>query len=106
MNSEDIDKEVLAGHDLLVNACKEPFRQILANAGLSHHKILTNIHKNAESLTNAGYDVRNKHFGNMFELGVIDPAKVARCALENAVSAATMLLSADCSLIEVKTDSE
>ncbi len=106
MNSEDIDKEVLAGHDLLVNACKEPFRQILVNAGLSHHNILTNIHKNSESLTSAGYDVRNKQFGDMFELGVIDPAKVARCALENAVSAATMLLSADCSLIEVKTESE
>ena len=41
----------------------------------------------------------------MFELGVIDPAKVSRCALENAVAAATMLLSADCSLIEVKNES-
>ena len=37
----------------------------------------------------------------MFELGVLDPAKVARCALENAASAASMLLSADCSLIDV-----
>ena len=102
---DNSDKEITAGHDLLVNACKEPFRQILRNAGLSHHNILTNIHKNHESASNVGYDVRNKQFGDMFELGVIDPAKVSRCALENAVSAATMLLSADCSLIEVKNES-
>jgi len=106
INNEDMDKEVLAGHDLLINACKEPFRQILSNAGLSHHKILTNIQGQSKSLSNVGYDVRNKQFGDMFELGVIDPAKVSRCALENAVSASTMLLSADCSLIEVKTNSE
>jgi chaperonin GroEL len=106
LDHEKIDKEVAAGHDLLINACKEPFRQILNNAGLSHHKILTNIHKNTKSSSNVGYDVRNKQFGDMFELGVIDPAKVSRCALENSVSAATMLLSADCSLIEVKNDSE
>ena len=106
LDHEKIDKEVAAGHDLLINACKEPFRQILNNAGLSQHKILTNIHKNTKSSSNVGYDVRNKQFGDMFELGVIDPAKVSRCALENSVSAATMLLSADCSLIEVKNDSE
>jgi len=101
---ENMDKDLIAGHDLLISACKEPFRQILRNAGLSHHNILTNIQKESENDTNVGYDVRNKQFGDMFELGVIDPAKVSRCALENAVSAATMLLSADCSLIEVKTE--
>lgn len=99
------DKDVIAGHDLVISACKEPFRQILKNAGLSHHNILTNIHNHHESSSNVGYDVRNKEFGDMFDLGVIDPAKVARCAIENATSAATMLLSADCSLIEVKNDS-
>ena len=106
IKQDEADKEVAAGHDLLINACKEPFKQILFNAGLSHHNILTNIQKSLNDSSNAGYDVRNKQFGDMFELGVIDPAKVSRCALENAVSAATMLLSADCSLIEVKNDSE
>ena len=102
----DVDKNIAAGKDLLISACKEPFRQILSNAGLSHHNILTNIQKESKGVSNVGYDVRNKVFGDMFELGVIDPAKVSRCALENAISAATMLLSADCSLIEVKSDSE
>jgi chaperonin GroEL len=102
LNKEDLDQSQLAGHELIIQACKEPFKQILVNAGLSFHSILTNIHKESENASNVGYDVRNKHFGDMFELGVIDPAKVSRCALENAASAATMLLSADCSLIEVK----
>tara|TARA_R100000027_G_scaffold51258_1_gene39975 strand:+ start:13688 stop:15298 length:1611 start_codon:yes stop_codon:yes gene_type:complete len=105
IDHEHTDKEVIVGHDLLINACKEPFKQILSNAGLSHHNILTNIHKHGKKASNVGYDVRNKRFGDMFDLGVIDPAKVSRCALENAVSAATMLLSADCSLIEVKNES-
>ena len=106
LDHSDVDKNVAAGKDLLVSACKEPFRQILINAGLSHHKILTNIQKESKDASNVGYDVRNKVFGDMFELGVIDPAKVSRCALENAISAATMLLSADCSLIEVKNESK
>jgi len=100
----NFDKSLLIGHDILIQACKEPFNQILRNAGLSHHKIINEI--NAIPSNNKytlGYDVRNKKFGDMFELGVIDPAKVARCALENAVSAATMLLMADCSLIDVQT---
>jgi chaperonin GroEL len=100
---ENFDKSLLIGHDILIQACKEPFKQILSNAGLSHHKIINEINSIPSNNKYAlGYDVRNKKFGDMFELGVIDPAKVARCALENAVSAATMLLMADCSLIDVE----
>lgn len=101
---EDFDKSLLIGHDILIKACKEPFRQILKNAGLSHHEILADIQRESKHSSNVGYDVRNKKFGDMFELGVIDPSKVSRCALENAVSAATMLLIADCSLIEVNSE--
>lgn len=96
----DEEKSYIAGFRLLVEACQAPFQQILENAGLSHHKVLNEL-KHSES--NSGYDVRNKKFGDMFELGVLDPAKVARCAVENAVSAAVMLLLADCSLIDVSS---
>ena len=84
----------------MTDACLAPFRQILDNAGLSHHKVLNDL---KETDANFGYDVREKKFGDMFELGVLDPAKVSRCAVENAVSAATMLLMADCSMIEVNS---
>ena len=95
------EKSYKAGFTLLTDSCKEPFKQILSNAGLSHYNVLTDINREKDYNTNVGYDVRNKKFGDMFELGVLDPAKVARCALENAASAASMLLSADCSLIDV-----
>ena len=95
------DKSFIAGFRLLSEACLSPFKQILDNAGLSHYKVLNEL---KETESNFGYDVRNKKFGDMFELGVLDPAKVSRCAIENAVSAATMLLMADCSLIEVNTE--
>ena len=94
------DKNFAAGYRLLSEACMSPFQQILDNAGLSHHKVLNELKQTEE---NFGYDVRHKKFGDMFELGVLDPAKVSRCAIENSVSAATMLLMADCSLIEVNT---
>jgi chaperonin GroEL len=51
---------------------------------------------------NIGYDSRNKTFGNMYELGIVDPHKVVRCAIENATSAASMLLNAGCCMIDVK----
>ena len=98
---DELDKSLIAGLDILNQACKEPFKQILKNAGLSHHKILNEINANETNNKDIGYDVRNKKFGDMFELGVIDPSKVVRCALENAISAATMLLLADCALIDV-----
>ena len=97
----DHDKSFIAGFRLLADACLTPFQQILDNAGLSHHKVLNEL---KETETNFGYDVRNKKFGDIFDLGVLDPAKVSRCAVENAVSAATMLLMADCSMIEVNTE--
>ena len=95
------DKSFIAGFRLLVDSCRSPFKQILNNAGLSHHKVLNELN---DAKANFGYDVRHKNFGDMFELGVLDPAKVSRCALENAVSAATMLLMADCSMIEVNSE--
>jgi len=95
------DKSFIAGFRLLTEACLAPFQQILDNAGLSHHKVLNEL---KETDRKFGYDVRHKKFGDMFELGVLDPAKVSRCAIENAVSAATMLLLADCSMIEVNSE--
>ena len=69
------DKSFISGYRLLIEACLTPFRQILDNAGLSHHKVLNEL---KETEAGFGYDVRNKKFGDMFELGVLDPAKVSR----------------------------
>ena len=55
-----------------------------------------------KSKGNIGYDARNDELNDMYETGILDPYKVVRCALENAVSAATMLLSVGCCMIDVE----
>ena len=67
--------------------------QILTNAGEDIKKIRDKICSCADAPHNFGYDVKNKVFGDMYNMGVIDPAKVTKNALKNAVSVATTILS-------------
>lgn len=88
---------VRAGLTILMNACLEPFKQIVVNGGKDPASYLDKI---GSSQNNVGFDFRNDKFGDMFELGIVDPFKVTRCALENAVSAATALLSVGSAMVE------
>ena len=88
---------VRAGMSILMSACLQPFRQIIINGGKDPASYLDKIE---ESDINVGFDFRNDKFGDMFELGIVDPFKVTRCALENSVSAATALLSIGSAMIE------
>ena len=91
---------VKAGLHIVSEACQEPFRQIVSNGGKNPDIYLERIFEQKES---AGFDFRNDTFGNMFDLGIVDPFKVTRCALENASSAAIALLSVGSAMIEEKT---
>jgi len=92
-----------AGIEIMIRVVCEPFKQIIKNGHKSPNTILDNIEN---SNTNIGYDARNDKFGNMYLLGIVDPHKVVRCAIENAVSASTMLLSVGCCMINVKQNNE
>jgi chaperonin GroEL (HSP60 family) len=86
-DNEDI-ADVILGHAMCI-----PFYQILENAGIDLRgasEILVKSHKAARDY---GYDVKNEEYGDMFKMGVIDPLKVTRLALLNAVSVATTILS-------------
>ena len=72
---------------ILADAIKAPFRQILTNAGLDAKDIEPNLDPGV------GYDVKEERYGNMIKLGIIDPMKVTKNALENAVSVATTIMS-------------
>ncbi|QGH72857.1 MAG: GroEL [Podoviridae sp. ctrTa16] len=85
-----IEKEIAL--KILLGAIKSPLNQILVNAGLSFEEVYEHISDPIIPF-NFGYDVKNNRYGNMLEFGVIDPAKVTRCALQNAVSVATTILS-------------
>ena len=73
-------------------------KQIVKNTGKSADLVIEKI--SAAGNTEYGYDARAETFGDMYELGVIDPLKVVRCALQNASSAATLLLTLECAMVE------
>ncbi len=90
--------EFSAGYLAVVEAIKEPLRQIAKNAGKEEGVILAEVLKGGP---NFGYDALNDVFVNdMFEVGIIDPVKVTRYAMENAASAVAMLLTTEAAVAE------
>jgi len=93
--------DIKAGLEIMSRAVISPFKQIIENGHMSSEALLTKVISKND---NTGYDSRNNKFGNMYELGIVDPHKVVRCAIENAGSAAMMLLSVECCLISLKQE--
>ncbi len=89
------------GQYLITSAIQEPFNRIIENAGKDLDEIEFEIF--TKSVENYGYDVKTETYGDMFQLGIIDPLKVTRNALENAVSVASTILSTGCT-ITIKDD--
>ena len=85
-----------AGYNMVLEAVKAPVQNICNNCGESPDLIVHQILKEKDFV---GYDARNKKIGNLLDLGIIDPKKVVRCALENSISAANSLLSVGCSIV-------
>ena len=81
------------GIEIIRRAIEEPLRQIVANAGLEGAVI---VQKVKEGKGDFGYNARTDKYENLFETGVIDPAKVTRVALQNAASIAGMFLTTEC----------
>ena len=81
------------GASIVAKALKAPIMQIAANAGVEGAVILNTV-SSSESV-NFGYDAANDVYGDMIELGIIDPTKVCRSALENAASVASMVLTTE-----------
>lgn len=82
-----------AGIAIVRRALEEPLRQIVFNAGFDASVVLRKV---TEGAANFGYDAGRDIFGDMFEFGIIDPAKVTRSALQNAASIAGLILTTDC----------
>jgi len=83
---------------ILVNATKEPAKQIITNAGDNADVVLNNVVKNFSEEFGYNPDIRKEV--NLIESGIIDPTKVIRCALENAVSVVSLLLNTECVIAE------
>ena len=87
------------GIEIIRRAVEEPLRMIVENAGLEGSVVVNEV-KNGKG--DYGYNARSEQYENLFQSGVIDPAKVTRVALENAASIAGMLLTTECVLCDIK----
>ena len=89
------------GVEIIKRAIEEPLRQIVANAGKEGAVV---VQKVREGKGDFGYNARLDIYENLHAAGVVDPAKVARVALENAASIAGMFLTTECVIVEKKED--
>lgn len=102
-NTPTSNEDEERGYSIVLQACKAPFLAILSNAGLTHDGDLNEDF----SKSGVGFDVINEKFVDMMEVGIIDPTKVSRTAIEKAVSVAGTLLTTECMIVnEPKVVSE
>ncbi len=87
-----------AGISIVMRAIEEPLRQIVQNAGVESSVVVNEIIKGSG---NYGFNAANETYGDMLEMGVVDPTKVTRCALQNAAGVAGLLLTTDCAINEL-----
>ena len=95
--------DVLTGMRIVERALEEPVRRIVENAGLEGSIVVEKL-KGSDKET--GYDVLAMDYCNMFETGIVDPAKVVRSALQNAASIAAMVLSTESLVADVPDEDE
>jgi chaperonin GroEL len=92
-----------SGIKIVMRALEEPMRQIVANAGAEPSVVLNKV---TEGKGNFGYNAQTDAYGDMMEMGVIDPTKVTRYALQNAASVAGLILTTDAMVAELPKKDE
>ncbi len=96
LKGENPDQD--AGIRIVTRALEEPLRQIVANSGAEPSVVMNKI---AEGKGNFGFNAQTEQFGDMVEMGVLDPTKVSRTALQNAASVAGLLLTTEAMVAEL-----
>ncbi|MBK1615318.1 chaperonin GroEL [Rubrivivax gelatinosus] len=95
LKGENHDQD--AGIKIVLRAVEQPLREIVANAGGEPSVV---INKVLEGAGNFGYNAANDSYGDMIEMGILDPTKVTRTALQNAASVASLMLTTECMVAE------
>ncbi|CAJ0713021.1 MULTISPECIES: chaperonin GroEL [Ralstonia] len=90
-----------AGIKIVLRAMEEPLRQIVTNAGDEASVVVANV---IAGQGNYGYNASTGEYGDLVEMGVLDPTKVTRTALQNAASVASLMLTTDCAVAELPKD--
>jgi chaperonin GroEL len=100
-NMKGENEDETTGIGIVRRALEEPLRQIVENAGLEGSVIIQKVKEGSDDY---GFNARTEQYENLYAAGVIDPTKVARIALENAASIASMLLTTECVLATHKEE--
>jgi chaperonin GroEL len=95
------NEDETTGIGIVKRALEEPLRQIVENAGLEGSVVVQRVKEGKDDF---GFNARTDQYENLYQAGVIDPTKVARVALENAASIASMLLTTECVLATHKEE--
>jgi chaperonin GroEL len=85
------------GIEIIRRAVEEPIRQIVTNAGLEGSVVVNKIKEGKDAF---GFNAASEEYGDMFTMGVIDPTKVSRVALENAASVSSLLITTEATIVE------
>ena len=101
LHGDNADQD--SGIAIVLRAIEEPLRQIVTNAGGEASVVVNNVF--AEK-GNYGFNAANDTYGDMIAMGIVDPTKVTRCALQNAASVAGLLLTTDCAINEIPKKDE
>ncbi len=98
----EFEGEERLGAEIIVTALRKPTYQIASNAGFSGEVVNERVLN--ETNTDVGFNAAVGQYVNMFDAGIVDPAKVARCSLQHAVSAAGQILLTDAIVVEAKSE--
>lgn len=90
---EDLNGDEKTGARIILKALESPIRQICSNAGLEGSVVIDEVRRSGK--TGYGLNISNGEYGDMLSMGIVDPAKVSRSALQNAASVASMVLTTE-----------
>lgn len=97
----DKNHDIDTGINIVRQALLQPLKQICSNAGVSGDIVIGKIiHAKRQQDNTYGYNAKTEEYGNLLDMGVIDPAKAVRVALENAASVAGLFLTTECVIVD------
>jgi chaperonin GroEL len=100
----DLEGDEKIGAEIIKKAIEEPVRQIVENAGMEGSIVVERILESKDF--NFGYDAAENKYCDLMKEGIIDPAKVTRCALQNAASIAALMLTTECLITDIPEKEE
>ena len=99
----ELDGDEATGAAIVARAVEEPLRQLAANGGYEGSVVVQRV---KEGNGNEGFNVATGEYVDMIKAGILDPAKVTRSALQNAASVASLLLTTECLITDIKEEQE